>query len=90
MDADQRRQEVARRLDEDPSVSQWAIAKQLGVSQKTISRDMAALGRVSVNEFATRAANKAGLQPESRLLSGCMTRGDSLVARLRGEMADRI
>ena len=53
MDPEQRRQEVARLLADDPTLSQWAIAKMLGVSQRTISRDMAALGLVSQNQFVT-------------------------------------
>ena len=57
MTPDQRRSAVEAMLAEDPSLSQWAIAKQLGCSQKTISRDMVALGRVSMNEFVTRTCD---------------------------------
>lgn len=85
MTPDERRQAVAKCLDDNPAMSQWAIAKQLGVSQKTISRDTAALGRVSVNQFVT----KAGPQSVSPQVNSGMTRGDSLVARLRGEMAEQ-
>ncbi|WP_196760306.1 HTH domain-containing protein, partial [Mycobacterium avium] len=51
MTPEERRQEVARLLADDPTLSQWAIAKLLGVSQRTVSRDMAALGLVSANQF---------------------------------------
>jgi hypothetical protein len=86
---DQRRQAVERMLEEDSTLSQHAIAKVRGCSQKTISRDMAALGRVSANEFVTRPATKVGPRPVSPQDNGGMTRGDSLVARLRGEMAEQ-
>jgi hypothetical protein len=70
MTPEQRRQAVERMLDEDPTMSQWAIAKALGVSQKTVSRDMAALGRVSANQFVT----KPGPQRLSPQVNGGMTR----------------
>jgi hypothetical protein len=86
---EQRRRAVERLLADDPSMSQWAIAKVLGCSQKRISRDMAALGRVSMNEFVTKPATKPGPQRVSPQVNGGMSRGDSLVARLRGEMAEQ-
>jgi hypothetical protein len=89
MDPEQRRQAVKAALADDPSLSQWAIAKRLGCSQKTISRDMAALGLVSANEFTTRAADKPAPQVVPLQVNGGTTRGDSLVARLRGEMAEQ-
>jgi hypothetical protein len=89
MTPDQRRQAVAVALDEDPTLSQWALAKRIGCSQKTISRDMAALGRVSVNKFAPKVATRPRPRPVSLQVNGGMTRGDSLVARLRGEMAEQ-
>jgi hypothetical protein len=89
MSPDQRRRAVEAMLDDDPSMSQWAIAKVLGCSQKTISRDMAALGRVSAHEFVTKPATRPGPHPVSPLVNAGMTRGDSLVARLRGEMAEQ-
>jgi hypothetical protein len=89
MTPDRRRAEVAQMLAADPKMSQWAIAKRLGCSQRTISRDMAALGLVSANEFVARRSVKAGRQPVSLQVDGGMSRGDSLVARLRGEMAEQ-
>jgi hypothetical protein len=89
MTPEERRQEVARLLADDPSLSQWAIAKVLGVSQRTVSRDMAALGLVSQNQFVTRPSRKPGPQPVLLQVNGGMSRGDSLVARLRGEMAEQ-
>ena len=83
MDAEQRRQAVERMLAEDPTTSQRSIAKALGVSQASIRRDMAALGIAAVNTFGTRSVTQSGPQP----VSSQVTRGDSLVARLRGEMA---
>ena len=76
-------------LADDPALSQWAIAKVLGVSQRTVSRDMAALGLVSQNQFVTRPSRKPAPQPVSLQVNGGVTRGDSLVARLRGEMAEQ-
>jgi hypothetical protein len=89
MDVEQRRQAVKAMLDADSSLSQWAIAKRLGCSQRTISRDMAALGLVSENEFVARRTVKAGRQPVSAQVNGGMSRGGSLVARLRGEIAEQ-
>ncbi len=89
MDPDQRRQEVARLLAEDPTLSQWAIAKLLGCSQRTVSRDMAALGLVSANQFVTNRPKPTVPQPGRLQVNGGMSRGDSLVARLRGEMAEQ-
>lgn len=89
MKPEQRRQAVKALLDETPTMSQWAIAKALGCSQKTISRDMAALGLVSANEFAPNRAKQPVLRPVPVQVNGGMTRGDSLVARLRGEMAEQ-
>jgi transposase-like protein len=86
MTPDERRQAVAAALDEDPTLSQWALAKRIGCSQKTISRDMEVLGRVSVNEFVTKPATKAGPQLVSLQVNGGVTRGDSLVARIVAEM----
>lgn len=89
MTPEERRQEVARLLADDPTLSQWAIAKLIGVSQKTISRDMAALGLVSANQFVTNRPTTARPQPVSVQVNGGMSRGDSLVARLRDEMAEQ-
>ncbi|WP_104158221.1 helix-turn-helix domain-containing protein [Mycobacterium avium] len=75
MTPEERRQEVARLLADDPTLSQWAIAKLLGVSQRTVSRDMAALGLVSANQFVANAPKAARLQPVSPQDSGGMSRG---------------
>ncbi len=75
MTPDQRRQAVGQILAKDPATSQAEIAKQLGCSQKTISRDIAAM---------TSATN-----PVLQGVSSQVNRGDSLVARLRGEMAEQ-
>jgi hypothetical protein len=76
-------------LTDDSSLSQWAIAQMLGVSQRTISRDMAELGLVSANQFVANRPKVARSQPVSLQVNGGMTRGGSLVARLRGEMAEQ-
>jgi hypothetical protein len=89
VDADQRRQAVKAALDVDPTLSQWAIAKHLGVSQRTVGRDMAALGFVSRNQFVPNRAKVPGPQVVALQVNGGMTRGDSLVARLRAEMAEQ-
>lgn len=111
MTADQRRQAIADMLDKKPDMSQHAIAKVLGCSQKTVSRDMVALGLVSANQFTTKGAGKPAPQavplqvnggvtrsdsathitPDSiaALMSCYVTRGDTLVARLRAEMAEQ-
>lgn len=77
MTPEERRQEVARLLANDPTLSQWAIAKRLGVSQRTVSRDMAALGCVSANQFVANRPKLARSQPVSPQVSGSVTRGDS-------------
>lgn len=84
MTPEERRQEVARLLADDPSLSQRDIAKLLGVSQTSVRRDMTALG-VSRGSPVRRS----GPQPLSPQVNGYVTRGDSLVARLRGEMAEQ-
>lgn len=113
MTPDERKREVARLLADDPTLSQWAIAKRLGVSQRTVSRDMAALGLVSANQFVANRPKPAGPQGVPSQVNGGVTRshsvshktlgpheiaaimgnhvsrGDALVARLRGEMAEQ-
>lgn len=84
MTPEERRQEVANLLDADPNLSQRDIAKLLGVSQTSVRRDMAALG-VSRGSPVTRIGPQA-LPPQ---VNGHATRGDSLVARLRAEMAEQ-
>jgi predicted transcriptional regulator len=74
MTPDQRRLAVAAKLAEDPTLSQRAIAKALGCSQASVAR---ALRESPVN------------QTDALGLSSQVTRGDSLVARLRGEMAEQ-
>lgn len=75
MRPEERRQQVARLLADDPTLSQWAIAKLLGVSQRTVSRDMAALGLVSQNQFVANRPKAARPQHVSPQVSGGMTRG---------------
>jgi hypothetical protein len=87
MTPEERRQAVKAALDDDPSLSQRVIAKALGVSQKTVNRDMAALGitRDSRDSPPVKHISPEGI---SALLSCYVTRGDSLVARLRAEMEE--
>jgi hypothetical protein len=80
MTPDQRRQAVAAKLAEDPTLSQRTIAKAIGVSQKTVGRDIAALGLASDSPVTQVVALDDSPQ---------VSRGDSLVARLRGEMAEQ-
>ncbi len=79
MSVDQRRRAVAELLDADPSLSQRAIAERLGVSQKTISRDLAAVG-----QFVTNLSGRAPA-PVSPQVNG-VSRGDSLVKSIVAEM----
>lgn len=74
MTPDERKQAVKAMLDDDPSLSQWAIARRLGVSQRTVSRDMAAIGRVSANRFVANRPKAARPQTVSSQVSGGMTR----------------
>jgi HTH domain len=84
MDSEQRRQAVKELLAEKPSMSQRAIAKVLDCSQASIRRDMAALG-----VFRGSPVTRIAPQPRSPQVNGGLSRGDSLVARLRGEMAEQ-
>ncbi|MGV0081734.1 hypothetical protein ACRUZW_26020 [Mycobacterium colombiense] len=79
-----RRRAVKAMLDENPSMSQRAIAKALGCSQASIRRDMAAIG-----VFRGSPVTRVGPQSLPAQVNGGATRGDSLVARLRGEMAEQ-
>jgi len=74
------RQAVREMLDAEPTLSERTIAKVLGVSQKTINRDIAVL---------RRSGDSRATQPVPLNGSRLVTRGDSLVARLRGEMAEQ-
>ncbi len=83
MTPEQRRQAVERMLAESPQISQSEIAKACGCSQKTISRDIAKL-------TAALVSSVTGLTGAVRQgVSAQVGRGDSLVARLRGEMAEQ-
>jgi predicted DNA-binding transcriptional regulator YafY len=82
MTPDQRRQ-VPDLLAEDPTLSQREIAKSIGVSQKTVSRDIAEV------RAARRAAYDSPSPVESQPFSPQISRGSALVARLRAEMAEQ-
>jgi hypothetical protein len=78
---DQRREAVRRALEDNPDASQRAIAEAVGCSQATVLRDIAKLRRDSdVIHPARQRVSDTSLQ---------VTRGDALVARLRGEMAEQ-
>lgn len=78
MTPDQRREAVEAILAEDATASQRTIASRLGCSQATIRRDMAALRGDSVVA-----------QPDPQPLSVQVSRGDSIVVRLRAEMTEQ-
>jgi DeoR/GlpR family transcriptional regulator of sugar metabolism len=71
VDADQRRQEVARLLADNPAMTQRAIAKALGVSQASVARDVAALRESRVNQ-----SESLGITAPPQA-----SRGEALVAR---------
>lgn len=79
MTPDQRRQAVQAMLDEDPTLSQRVIAKALGVSQASVARDVAALRESVVTQLESIGVT---VTPQ-------VSRGEALVARLRGEMAEQ-
>lgn len=79
MTPEQRRQAVAKCLEENPKMSQRAIAKAIGASQASVARDIAAMRESIVNQLGSLGI---GAPPQ-------VTRGDALVARLRGEMAEQ-
>jgi DeoR/GlpR family transcriptional regulator of sugar metabolism len=51
MTPEQRRQAVAKCLEENPKMTQRAIAKAIGVSQASVARDMAALRESMVKQL---------------------------------------
>ena len=79
MTPDQRRQAVEAMLADDPTLSQRDIAKAFGVSQASVARDMAKLRESLVTQLESVGLSAA---PQ-------VSRGDALVARLRGEMAEQ-
>lgn len=101
MTANQRRQAVKALLDGDPSLSQRAIAKRLGVSQASVRRDMAALGLASVHQPFVRqqvslalaqlnggkaGGDSLGAEGIAALMACYVTAGDKLVAEIRAEL----
>jgi DNA-binding Lrp family transcriptional regulator len=79
MTPEQRRQAVGDMLAEDPTLSQRDIAKALGVSQSSVRRDVKALSQAMVTQ----------LESVGLISMAQVSRGETLVARLRGEMAEQ-
>lgn len=85
---DQRRQAIERMLAEDGSVTQQRIAAVLGVSQKTVSRDLEELeqrgGLVTTNSSG-RGRPRGSVTKLH--VNGGSSPGEDLVAKIRAEMA---
>jgi predicted DNA-binding transcriptional regulator YafY len=79
MNADQRREAIRRLLEDTPDASQRAIAEAVGCSQPTVLRDIAKLRRDGL-------VIRLDTQDVS---SSQVSRGESLVERLRDEMAEQ-
>lgn len=88
MAAEQRREAIRRMVAENPSVSQQAIAAAIGVSQKTVSRDLEQLKR-GPDLVVTNSSGRG--RPRGTVVklhvNGGRSPGEELVARLRAEMA---
>jgi biotin operon repressor len=88
---EQRRQAIERMLAEEGSVTQQSIAASLGVSQKTVSRDLEELkqrgGLVTTNSSGRGRPRGSTVNPQ---VSGGdeVSPGEALVARVRAEMAE--
>ena len=82
--ADQRRAEIARLLAEDPSATQQQLAAQLGVGQKTISRDVEEL-RCRGVLVATNPSGRG--RPRGSTAKSNVGAGAELVARVVADMA---
>ena len=87
MAADQRREAIKRVLAEDPAVSQQALAVALGVSQKTVSRDLEQLKRGPdlVMTNSSRRGRPRGTVVKLHV-NGGSSPGEDLVAKIRAEM----
>lgn len=91
MTPEQRRQAIERMLAEDGSVTQQRIAAVLGVSQKTVSRDLEELkqrgGLFTTNSSGRDRPRGSTVRPQ--VTGGDEVRpGEALVARVRAEMAE--
>ena len=91
MDAEQRREAIRRMVEDDPTLGQREIAKRLGVSQKTISRDMIRMGLTQAAPAkpvsqAIPPQVSAPTQPPVSVVAG---RGAELVTRIRQEMGEQ-
>jgi hypothetical protein len=82
MTPEQRKQAIERMVADDPTLSQRDIAKALGTSQKTVSRDVVAMRRT--DDSATQSVP----QPVSSLVRAGISPGEQLVAAIRAEMAE--
>jgi DNA-binding Lrp family transcriptional regulator len=85
MTPDERRAAIARLLEDCPDASQRVIAEAIGCSQATVARDMAKLSGDSVIHIGD------SLNVESEDVPSVLqvSRGEALVERLRGEMAEQ-
>lgn len=77
----QRREAMRQLLDDDPTASQRAIAEAVGCSQATVARDIAKLRGDSVIHVDSQGVSEP--------VSPQVSRGDALVARLRGAMSEQ-
>lgn len=81
MTPEQRREAIARLLEDCPEASQRVIAEAVGCSQATVARDIAKLS----GESSVIHIDSQGVSPSVPQVS----RGEALVERLRAEMTEQ-
>ncbi|MGO8964994.1 ArsR/SmtB family transcription factor [Mycobacterium sp.] len=89
--ADQRRAAIQRMLAEDPSATQQQLAGQLGVDQRTVSRDLDKLREAGVLGMPKTSGRGRPRGSVTKLhvsgpSPGVVTAGEELVTRLRAEL----
>lgn len=94
MAADQRRETIQRRLADDPATTQQQLAAELGVDQRTVSRDIEKLrgaGAIGIPNLSGRgrprgSVTKPPVNAATASIEGNPGAGEQLVARLRAEL----
>jgi DNA-binding transcriptional ArsR family regulator len=91
MGADQRRQAIQRLLAEDGSITQQQLAAELGVDQRTVSRDLDKLREAGVIGMPNSSGRGRPRGSVTKLhvsgpSPGVVTAGEELVTRLRAEL----
>lgn len=89
--AEQRREAIGRMLAEDPSATQQQLAAELGVDQRTVSRDLDKLreaGVIGMPKLSGRGRPRGSVTklPVSVAIGGNSSAGEQLVAGLRAEL----